>query len=463
MSSFVHQLPLKIAPKDERILNIRFEKARFLYNAILSEGLKRLSLIKQSKIYTKAKSLSKSKEKTKLFRQAFKKYKLSDYELQKFGIEVKNSCDIYLHLDTHSSQKIATRAYKAIIEYAYNKRGKPRFKSKNRLNSVESKQHDAGIRYKGHYIAWKGLQLSIIFDLKDKHGLQSHALSSVNKYCRIIRKKIKNKNRYFVQLIQEGSPFLKKPFAREIVGLDIGPSTLAVCGKNKALLTAFCKELKPHIQEIRLLQRKMDRSFRSMNKDNYDEKGCVKKGMLNWIKSSRYLKMQNKLSDGFRKLKEYRKRLHGKLVNEILSFGNIIRTEKLSYRGWQKKFGRSIGFRAPSMFLSILSRKAVNAGGCLEEFSTKKTRLSQFCHNCRTYQKKPLSQRWHHCNCNIKQTQRDLYSSFLSKHVKNNNLDISQVEKDWPGVYPLLEQAMSRLNQTAKGKLRFSSFGLGLR
>jgi hypothetical protein len=37
-----------------------------------------------------------------------------------------------------------------------------------------------------------------------------------------------------------------------------------------------------------------------------------------------------------------------------VAVGDTIITEKISYRAWQKQFGRSVGLRAPGMFLAIL-------------------------------------------------------------------------------------------------------------
>ena len=83
--------------------------------------------------------------------------------------------------------------------------------------------------------------------------------------------------------------------------------------------------------------------------------------------------------------------------------GKYIKTEKLSYRAFQKNYGRSVRDRAPGMFMEILRRKAENAprsgipqggaGGSVNEFPTKDTKLSQYCHKCGKYTKKPLSQR----------------------------------------------------------------------
>ena len=455
--TFIHEFLLKTVPHIERILGIRIEMARSLYNAILKEALIRASLMKQSKLWTKAKN-EKSQERKKLFQEARNFYQFSDYSLQKFAISVKNSCDIGKHLDTHTCQKIATRAFNAVDQYVKGIKGKPRFKRKGWLSSLEGKSNEAGIRFRGKNLCWKGLEIPIVFNKKDPDLVELHALNSKIKYCRLIQKTIKEKTCYFVQLILEGTPFIKpkNTIKKEIIGLDLGPSSIAVFSKEEASLQAFCPELDPLFKEIRLLQRTMDRSQRAMNPENY-ENGKIKKDRLEWKKSKRYQKCKKIIAEIFRKTAVFRKRLHGKLVNEILKHGNHIKIEKLSYRGWQKMYGKSVGKKAPSLFVNILRRKVENTGGSFEEVSTQKTHLSQTCHQCGKREKKPLSKRWHKC-CDVV-AQRDLYSAFLVFHVKDNILDISQAKIDWPSAHPLLEQAMSRLNQTTTGKARLASFG----
>ncbi len=94
MSSFIHELPIRTIPEDDRELNIRFEKGRYLFNAVLKEALKRVKLLKESKDYQKARKTKDVKERNKLFKKARERYKFSDYDLQKFAIKTKNSCDI---------------------------------------------------------------------------------------------------------------------------------------------------------------------------------------------------------------------------------------------------------------------------------------------------------------------------------------------------------------------------------
>ena len=450
--SFIHELILKTTPRDERALDICLEMARQLYNAVLTEGFKRIDLMKQSKLYKKA------LKEYELYFELRKLYKFSDYDLQHYAIKTKNHCEIKRHLDTHVCQKIATRAYLALNKYLKNKGGRPRFKGKNRFSSIEGKSNIAGIKFKENRLEYKKLSIDVVLDKKDPFNIQAHALSQKVKYCRLVRKNIKNKKAWILQLILEGKPLIKETNRSldKTVGLDIGPSTIAYFQDTFAGLKVFCKTLKP--PKLKSLQRKMDRSLRATNKENYNKDGSLKKVLKRFVKSKKYKKYQAELIDLFRKLATTRKRLHCNLANEIIRLGKYIKTEKLSFKAFQKSWGRAIGLRGPAAFLEILKHKAENAGGYLEFIDTRKTALSQICHNCNCKKKKSLKVRWHICDCGIK-AQRDLYSAFLACFVTNNVLDIRQAKEAWTGANLLLEQAMLRLKQTAIGK-NFSSFGL---
>ncbi|HXW52472.1 MAG TPA: transposase, partial [Myxococcota bacterium] len=161
-ASFIHELPLGTSPKDKRVLKIRFEAGRLLYNACLSEGLRLLDLMRERKLWQKARNTTNKKQRKELFSSLQKEFGLSDYGLQSFATEVKNNCHIGDHLDAHSCQKIATRAFAAISQCMFGKRGRPRFKGKNRFRSIEGKSNGAGIRFKDGKVYWLGLELKPI-------------------------------------------------------------------------------------------------------------------------------------------------------------------------------------------------------------------------------------------------------------------------------------------------------------
>jgi len=112
------------------------------------------------------------------------------------------------------------------------------------------------------------------------------------------------------------------------------------------------------------------------------------------------------------------------------------------------------------MFVAELQRKAEAAGGSIIEFPTSSTALSQMC-QCGRKSKKKLSVRWHRCECGIS-AQRDLYSAFLARHVKDDGgkyyLDTYSATAKWPAIEPFLKFAI-----TATDKYRYkkpASFGI---
>lgn len=178
----------------------------------------------------------------------------------------------------------------------------------------------------------------------------------------------------------------------------------------------------------------MARSQRLNNPNNFNDNGTIKKGKKEWENSHKYLKLQFRLKELYRKQRDKRKMAHNLLAREVLSLGKHIHIEKNNYKAWQKGwFGKTIGFRAPSQFVSTLKRKAESAGGKWEEINTFTTKLSQLCHVCDNYTKKPLRERTHRC-CEIT-VQRDLYSGLLALyyHPTQQCVDTKSLRKDFRG------------------------------
>jgi transposase len=256
-------------------------------------------------------------------------------------------------------------------------------------------------------------------------------------------------------LVLEGHAYVlpkHEEVGKQTIGLDIGPSTLAIVPREgKADLVTFCEELAPDARRKRRLQRRMERQRRANNPEHYDEKGRVKKGKgrLKWKESKRYQATRRQHADTERQLAAHRKSLHGNLAHRIASVGNTITIEKTAFKGWQKQYGRSIGLRAPGMFLAHLTRIVAKTGGTLSEVSAYKTKLSQYCHQCGHYVKKPRAQRWHACPCGCGPVQRDLYSAFLIAHLEPEQSIPSITRHVWEGAEPRLRAVMEDLQQRA--------------
>jgi len=471
--TFLLELPLQVDAGQAKRLRAHFEAARCLYNALLGEAMKRLRAMRADPAWQEARAIpqvqkQKRKEAFSHLRQA---HGFSEYALHEFA-KVANCAWIADHIDAVMAQTLATRAYRAANRVCLGQAKKVRFKSKGRgLDSVENKRNDAGMRFllqppeKGNqgWLLWRGDLLPALIDWHDP--VVHHGLRHPIKYARLVRRKASSPQaqgadlqgyRYYVQLALEGEPYQKPKHTvgTEVIGLDVGPSTIAIVSQQgEAQLLPFCEELTPDARAKRRLQRKLDRQRRANNPENYDEKGRIKKHgrqRLVWKNSKGYLATRRRLAHQERKLAEHRKSLHRRLVHQIIRRGNTIRTEKLSYKAWQKLYGKSVGRNASGMFVEQLRRTVASTGGILLEFPTHSTKLSQYCHGCGSYVKKPLSQRWHSCPCGIGPVQRDLYSAFLAAHLDYPADTTPSIAQDsWEGAGLRLRAAIEVLQQRA--------------
>lgn len=454
-ASFVATLPLKTSNSDEKELEARFKASQNLYNACLSESKKRLELVRNSEAYQEARNTPKKDKKlrSERFKAARAAYRYSEYDLHDFAAKTaKASKWIIQKIDAQAVQTIATRAFKASERMLVGNAKKVRFKGKGRYRSIEGKTNKQGIRFKDECLVWGKLQVSVLLDKNDPVIL--HALNSPIKFCRIIRKKFKDRQRWYIQLVCEGLPYVKpkNKLGEGVVGVDLNVSVVGIVSDLHASLEEFCSELQKREQEIKRLQRQNSRQLRANNPQNYEpdfkarrgnkvvtKKGRVKKGSKKWNRSKRYLKIQNKKAEIQRRQQEHRKSLHGKLVNEVIVQGNHFKMEKVSVKAWQKNWGKQISYKSPGEFQSRLVRKAESAGGQVDKFSCQKTKLSQTC-VCGHVEKKSLSQRIHECDCGVV-LKRDVLSAFLARSVTDDHLIMSSVLNDWGRLETALRQA----------------------
>src|SRR5258708_44680 len=87
------------------------------------------------------------------------------------------------------------------------------------------------------------------------------------KYVRLVRRKLGERNRFYAQVVCTGRPYRKSQHAlgTGVVGLDLGPSTIAVVSAHDALLQPFCPEVAPDAKALRRLERQLDRQRRGHN------------------------------------------------------------------------------------------------------------------------------------------------------------------------------------------------------
>ena len=473
--TFLLELPLIVNAGQAKRLRGHLEAGRALYNAVLSEGQKRLRRMRADPSWQVARSIPKTQKQQR--RAAFaalrQRYGFSEYALHEYAKTARVGW-IADHLDAVLAQTLASRAYRALNRVCVGEAHRVRFKSRGRgLGSIENKRNDTALRFmlqqpeesNRGFLIWKEDRLEAVIDWEDEvvaHGLETCRI----KYARLVQRRASSSRaagadaagfRYAVQLALEGVPHRKPKHAvgHDVVGADLGPSTVALVPRaGEASLAVFCEELAPDEKHIRRLQRQMDRQRRAANPEHYDERGRIKKqgkSRLRWKTSKSYQRTRSCKATRERKLAAHRKSLHGRKVHEIVSVGNTVILEKISYKAWQKQYGKSVGLRAPGMFVEMLRRTVASTGGTLLEVPTRTAKLSQFCHGCGRVVKKPLSQRWHHCSCGIGPVQRDLYAAFLASTLSVDHLIPSCAQSVilWESAEARLQAAHARVLQRA--------------
>ena len=460
--SFVCEVPLVLAGADERVLGVRFDVARQTYNACLSEALRRLDLMRQSKEYQAARKLPRgqrgsraAKIRAAAFRRVNKRFGFREYDLHAWATEHISHQWLGEHLDSNTVQTLATRAFRAAQQHAFGNKGRPRFKGKNHLDSVEGKSNASGIRWRDDHVEWLGLNLAAIIDPRDP--VVAHGLSSRVKFVRLVRRRLNGKTRYWAQLVCEGLPYRKEKntIGTGLVGIDPGPRLFGISGIDWGALVDLATPLKATRKEIRRLRRHIDRQRRANNPDNYLPDGRIRPGPKEWCKSAKQRQAELRLAELQRKAAAQRKTQHGQLTNAILRLGDDIRIEKNSYRSFQRNYGRSVGIAAPAGFVTGFKRKASaclagpKAGAQARDLPAR-LRLSQMCHGCGGIEKKPLSLRIHKCVCGIGPVQRDVYSAWLATTAIADpfgsdewRLDANQAQKTWSGAEQRLPVASS--------------------
>lgn len=456
---YIVQYRLIMQPFQEDILNKRFEIGRRIYNALAHITLNRYEEMKKRRDYRKALEERDFKTVNKIRQECgFSEY--SFHRLVK-GMQQHFKC----HIDSNTAQKIATNLWKAYEKIFYGNGKKIHFKKYGTLDSLEGKSNKSGIRFKEGHLEWLKLKLEV----KIRTDYEKKALEKEIAYCRIVRD-----GRYYLQIVFKGkAPNKKHKIGKGDVGLDIGTATLAIASEKAVKIIELADKSQPKQEEINRLRRKLDRSRRATNADNYNADGTISKGKHKWKRSKHYEETLNQLKEIYRKQRQIRKYQHECLANLVISLGDKVYVEKMNFAALSKKskkaekdakgkykrrrrFGKSIANRAPSMFLSILDRKLKKYDRKLIEIDTQEARASQFNHFEQKYKKKKLSQRWNDFN-GVK-VQRDMYSAFLIMNINEDlrSFNIEKCNERFEKFYELHEEEVARL----KGNKNLSSVAI---
>jgi hypothetical protein len=486
MSNFIVEFPLKTEKYQEDVLNKRFKVGRYIYNSLVNVTQKRYKEMIKTKKYRNLISVltenkKSNKEIWKQINDIRKQYGMSEYSFHEDVKQMQNHFKD--NIDSFTAQKIATQLWKSYDKLFYGNGNKIYYKRHGELNALEGKSNRTGIRFKDNTILWNGLKIPVVIDYDNDYEYQ--AMQSKICYNRIIRKYIRNKYKYYVQIVFKGNPpikliaetgEIKHYMGTGDVGLDIGTRTIAISSQSDVKILELADRIQNIEDQKKKLLRKIDRSRRATNPENYNEDGTIKKHgnkKVLWNQSNHCIKYQNELKELYRKQADIRKYQHECLANYIISLGNKVYVEKMNFAGLQKRakktekndkgrfkrkkrFGKSLANKAPSMLLTIIDRKLRYYGEKLIEINTSEARASQFNHFDGTYKKKSLSQRWN--DFDGLKIQRDMYSAFLIMNINDNlkSFNIDKCNERFENFYRLHNLEVERL----KGKKNLSSIAI---
>lgn len=460
MSHFCLTLKLETERYQEDILKKRFEIARNIYNSLVTVTQKRFKEMVKTKKYRRIKSELKDlygatdkikrkrqKEWYKQLNDMYKEYRINEYsfhaDVQQMQKHFKND------IDSFTAQKIGTNLWKAYKKRLSGEGKNIHYKKFDTLFSVEGKSNQTGIRFKEGMLLWNGLNIPVKIDANNAY--EDQAMQHEMAYCRIIRKFVREKYKYYLQIVFKGNVPVKinketgedkRTTGKGKVGIDIGTQTIAISSHNDVKLLELADRVQNIENQKRKLLRYMDRSKRMSNPDHFHLDGTIKNGIrLHWLFSNRYVKARRKLKELYRKQADIRKLQHEIMANDVIRLGNEFYVEKMNFKGLQarnkktekndkgkfkrkKRFGKSLANKAPAMLLIIINRKLSYHGLKLNKIHTSKVKASQYNHMDQECTKKKLSQRWNDLRgINI---HRDLYSAFLIMNVNEDLESINQ-------------------------------------
>lgn len=480
--SYIVSIKLKLPESVERRLEKSFRITASAYNEALSFGLRRFEAIKQNKRYRELLELRRGKPRKEYDRALFellKSYGLTEFGLSNHLIRQRKKLNShYRQLNSCELQVIAGQAYQSLEKVIFYrvKPSRVRFRSKYDLNvSYRNRVNNTGTRLvpsdrKGYayrlYIHKRSTFVDIPVRAFNYYQQMSLSKSEKIKYVQITRKTIRGKKIYILQIVCQGLPLSKVTKGDGVLGIDPGVSTIAYVSKEDvALVDLVPTDINRKERLMRYLDRKMERSRRVNNPDCYSVDGSIKKDAKFKRPSNKQIRLQARRLEVYRSLSEERKKLHGQLVNHLLSQASVIKMEDLNVKNLQKRshdvrinpktnrpfskkrFGKSIFRAAPSAFRQALQTKAHQLGVIVEIISPRDLKPSQYNHLTQTFEKKALSTRMYDLSEEWTGVQRDLYSAFLIGHIEKGSYQQEQLTQDFPDFY---KQMKNFLRQTPK-------------
>lgn len=429
----VIEIPLKTEKWQEDVLFKRFELYRKVYNAMLGHEIKQYRKMLADDRYKASKAviddvyrIADAKEKaaakkTEEYKQASEVQRelFREYGMSEFGFS--NTATDYYRIYSQNipaatvAPSISKPMWAAFNKCLFGNGKKVSFKKFDTWSSVAS-AGKSGLRLvngdgknvlhrSGNENLWcvfgtnKGKILKMPLKIDNKDLWLIEMLDRDIKIVRLVRKKVRGKYRYAVQLTVTGAPAIrydrntgeiKNQIGTGKVGVYIDTTSVTICTKD-GLFSKDLSDAIPDFQDkIAEQQRIMDEASRRTNPDNYNEDGTIKNGVmvdgkrrrLTWIRTRAYKEARDKKANLQRIESEQRSIKRHILANEILSYGDHIVVNDYPFQ-WaamrkqyeegdevtesgrpkkKRKKGSEIGHNAPAILVTLMDAKLKAAG-----------------------------------------------------------------------------------------------------
>lgn len=471
---FVLELPLLVEKYQADILNKRYEQLRQLYNYVQGKLLRQYRYFEQMKEYQACKFF---KEKRDFFKNhpfhidgvLGNNKELLDITFDEFGIQgfvsklgkkwvTSNTTYADLGITSTILDRLSLAVWSSWEKMLYSfKTKRLAFKKYGELDFLSNRRIVARgkVCFPGMELHLETMELAI--KLNGKVGKKAkfitlpiqhnpkHAdyemwalkggIDSV-KVITVVRRLVRGQYKYYVQLSIEGEkPQKGRTLGKGNVGIDIGPTTVAVSGENIASIDKLASKCDNIQEEITRLARKIDRSRRANNPENFNEDGTIKRGVrLVWNDSKRYKVLRKEMAELQRRQAAIRKQQHIDRANALLKEGDTFIVENNQISGWtrkaketkvnektgkiqkKKRFGKSVANHAPAMFVTILENKVKSLGGEVVKVDTQNA-ASQYDFTNNSFEKHELKERSVTLS-NGDTHQRDMLAAFNLQHLK---------------------------------------------
>ena len=421
-----------------------------------------------------------------------KEFCLTEYDFTKRILELRrDSRWIGEHVPSSSALVHATQVWKSFAAHLFRGAGRPRvprlwdkrvllgyFRYVGRAEPTPEEMREAAVKGRtpprARSAGWSGLSLRTSEDggfaihLHPSRDRARHLVIPVVtqggsdqregwyledptswRQVKIVRREIRNHFVYEAHVLCAKEPY-RDPSRYGcapdgVVGVDLGVSSLAAVGigpdgtlTDALLVRTTSQELEQRrlvARQRRRTQRALERSRRATNPDAYgpDRRSRAGRGSqrpgIRLATSKAYRATRRALRDERRRERESRVITTNRTASAVLQrCGTNIVTEDVTVKAWQRTWGRSISYFAPSEMISALERETRFAGGSFTKVPCR-LGLTQTCH-CGAVKKKSLAERWHRCQIcgsgfKSAPVDRDLHSAFLAAFVTSTSSPIA--------------------------------------